>query len=195
MHNCNYQATASQAVKLCAIAEQDLNVHLQSFWLATLVTREQAQLSINTKDPELNEWPVSPYTVVGNYYPIGTLRLCLHFTVRRRVVGVCFQTCASSLVCCELCTLHVNLTMSCCVSFQGGLLLKIWQKAMSTEAGRKMGRKLMEELVSSQKFDPVGMYNDLKRVDLTAFSFLRRSSSNSDWFNLLADMCLVIWSW
>ncbi|XP_009878455.1 PREDICTED: UPF0762 protein C6orf58 homolog [Charadrius vociferus] len=62
----------------------------------------------------------------------------------------------------------------------GGLLLKIWQKAMSTEAGRKMGRKLMEELASSQKFDPVGMYNDLKGVDLTAFSFLRRSSFNSD---------------
>ncbi|NXK05591.1 LEG1H protein, partial [Herpetotheres cachinnans] len=31
----------------------------------------------------------------------------------------------------------------------GGLLLKLWQKAMSTEAGRKMGRKLIEELASS----------------------------------------------
>ncbi|NXT52328.1 LEG1H protein, partial [Pluvianellus socialis] len=31
----------------------------------------------------------------------------------------------------------------------GGLLLKLWQKAMSTEAGRKMGRKLIEDLVSS----------------------------------------------
>ncbi|NWH84756.1 LEG1H protein, partial [Aegithalos caudatus] len=31
----------------------------------------------------------------------------------------------------------------------GGLLLKLWQKAMSTEAGRKMGRKLIESLVSS----------------------------------------------
>ncbi|NXK27693.1 LEG1H protein, partial [Arenaria interpres] len=31
----------------------------------------------------------------------------------------------------------------------GGLLLKLWRKAMSTEAGRKMGRKLMEDLVSS----------------------------------------------
>lgn len=106
-------------------------------------------MSINTKDPELNEWPVSPYTVVGNYYPIGTLRLCLHFTVHKRVVGVCCQTCASSLVCHELHVLHVNLTMSCCVSFQGGLLLKLWQKAMSTEAGRKMGRELIEDLASS----------------------------------------------
>ncbi|NXT37896.1 LEG1H protein, partial [Pelecanoides urinatrix] len=31
----------------------------------------------------------------------------------------------------------------------GGLLLKLWQKAMSTEAGRKLGRKLIEDLVSS----------------------------------------------
>ncbi|NWU38050.1 LEG1H protein, partial [Hylia prasina] len=31
----------------------------------------------------------------------------------------------------------------------GGLSLKLWQKAMSTEAGRKMGRKLIEGLVSS----------------------------------------------
>ncbi|XP_064304695.1 LOW QUALITY PROTEIN: protein LEG1 homolog [Phalacrocorax carbo] len=46
----------------------------------------------------------------------------------------------------------------------GGLLLKLWQKAMSTEAGRKIGRKLIEDLVSSQKFDPVGIYNDLKGV-------------------------------
>ncbi|NXK52121.1 LEG1H protein, partial [Chauna torquata] len=30
----------------------------------------------------------------------------------------------------------------------GGLLLKLWQKAMSTEAGRKMGRKLFEDLAS-----------------------------------------------
>ncbi|XP_056344776.1 protein LEG1 homolog [Oenanthe melanoleuca] len=33
----------------------------------------------------------------------------------------------------------------------GGLLLKLWQKAMSTEAGREKGRKLMELLISSQK--------------------------------------------
>ncbi|NXP30715.1 LEG1H protein, partial [Leiothrix lutea] len=31
----------------------------------------------------------------------------------------------------------------------GGLLLKLWQQAMSTEAGRKMGRKLIENLTSS----------------------------------------------
>ncbi|NXJ78251.1 LEG1H protein, partial [Trogon melanurus] len=31
----------------------------------------------------------------------------------------------------------------------GGLLLKLWQKAMSTEAGRKRGRKLIEDLASS----------------------------------------------
>ncbi|NXL44111.1 LEG1H protein, partial [Podilymbus podiceps] len=31
----------------------------------------------------------------------------------------------------------------------GGLLLKLWQKAMSTEAGRQMGRKLIEDLASS----------------------------------------------
>ncbi|NWV54840.1 LEG1H protein, partial [Daphoenositta chrysoptera] len=31
----------------------------------------------------------------------------------------------------------------------GGLLLKLWQKAMSTEAGREIGRKLMEGLTSS----------------------------------------------
>ncbi|NXD98313.1 LEG1H protein, partial [Chaetorhynchus papuensis] len=31
----------------------------------------------------------------------------------------------------------------------GGLLLKLWQKAMSTEAGREMGRKLIEGLASS----------------------------------------------
>ncbi|NXW32171.1 LEG1H protein, partial [Phaetusa simplex] len=31
----------------------------------------------------------------------------------------------------------------------GGLLLKLWQKAMSTEAGRKLGRKLIEDLASS----------------------------------------------
>ncbi|NWV92468.1 LEG1H protein, partial [Machaerirhynchus nigripectus] len=31
----------------------------------------------------------------------------------------------------------------------GGLLLKLWQKAMSTEAGREMGRKLIEGLTSS----------------------------------------------
>ncbi|NXL12645.1 LEG1H protein, partial [Mesembrinibis cayennensis] len=31
----------------------------------------------------------------------------------------------------------------------GGLLLKLWQKAMSTEAGRKIGRKLIEDLASS----------------------------------------------
>ncbi|NXA60641.1 LEG1H protein, partial [Mohoua ochrocephala] len=31
----------------------------------------------------------------------------------------------------------------------GGLLLKLWQKAMSTEAGREIGRKLIEGLTSS----------------------------------------------
>ncbi|NXX12633.1 LEG1H protein, partial [Podargus strigoides] len=31
----------------------------------------------------------------------------------------------------------------------GGLLLKLWQKAMSTEEGRKFGRKLIEDLTSS----------------------------------------------
>ncbi|NXJ98269.1 LEG1H protein, partial [Corythaixoides concolor] len=31
----------------------------------------------------------------------------------------------------------------------GGLLLKLWQKAMSTEAARKLGRKLIEDLASS----------------------------------------------
>ncbi|NXI63751.1 LEG1H protein, partial [Anseranas semipalmata] len=30
----------------------------------------------------------------------------------------------------------------------GGVLLKLWQKAMSTEAGRKIGRKLVEDLAS-----------------------------------------------
>ncbi|XP_049656133.1 protein LEG1 homolog [Accipiter gentilis] len=62
----------------------------------------------------------------------------------------------------------------------GGLLLKVWQKAMSTEAGRKMGRKLIEELASSQNFDPVGIYNDLKGADLTVLTFLRKRSSNTD---------------
>lgn len=177
-------------MKLCAIADQDLNMGLQSLWLPTLVTREQTQLSVKTKDPELNEWPVSPYTFVGNYYPIGMLQLCVHFTVHRRAVGIYCQTCTLSLVCCELRVLHVNLTMSHCVSFQGGLLLKVWQKAMSTEAGRKMGRKLIEELASSQNFDPVGIYNDLKGADLTVLTFLRKRSSNTDWFNLLTDMCV-----
>lgn len=144
------------------------------------MTREQAKLSINTKEPELNEWPVSPYIAVGNYYPIGVFQLCLHFTIHRRVVGACCQTGTSSLVCRELRVLHVNLTMSSCVSFQGGLLLKIWKKAMSTEAGRKIGRKLIEDLASGQNYDPVGIYNDLKRVDLTARSFLRKSSFNID---------------
>lgn len=59
----------------------------------------------------------------------------------------------ASLVCRELHALHANLTMSCCVSFQGGLLLKLWQQAMSTEAGRKLGRKLIESLASSQKLE------------------------------------------
>ncbi|NWW49392.1 LEG1H protein, partial [Pedionomus torquatus] len=31
----------------------------------------------------------------------------------------------------------------------GGLLLKLWRRAMSTEAGRQMGRKLIEDLTSS----------------------------------------------
>ncbi|TRZ24868.1 hypothetical protein HGM15179_002217 [Zosterops borbonicus] len=35
----------------------------------------------------------------------------------------------------------------------GGLLLKLWQQAMSTEAGRKLGRKLIESLASSQKLE------------------------------------------
>ena len=171
-------------------------MHLQSLWFTTLVTREQAQLSVNTKDAELNEWPVSPCTFVGSYYPIGTLQLCLHFAAHGRAVGVCCQTCASFLACRELRVLCVNLTvMSRCVPFQGGLLLELWQKAMSTEAGRKMGRKLIEGLASSQKFDPVGIYNDLKGVELTAPVFLRKSGSNNDWFYLLADTCLVIWLW
>lgn len=143
------------------------------------MTKEQAPLSVNTKDPELNEWLVPPYTVLGNYCPASTLQLCLHFTVHRGVVGVCCQTLASSVVCCKLHVLHVNLTvMSCCVSFQGGLLLKLWENAMSTEAGRKMGRKLIEGLVSGQKFDLVGIYNNLKGADLKASSFLRKRSSN-----------------
>ncbi|XP_035179103.1 protein LEG1 homolog [Oxyura jamaicensis] len=62
----------------------------------------------------------------------------------------------------------------------GGLLLKLWKKAMSTEAGRKIGRKLIEDLASGQNFDSVGIYRDLKGVDLTARSFLRKSSSNID---------------
>ncbi|OPJ73086.1 protein LEG1 homolog [Patagioenas fasciata] len=60
----------------------------------------------------------------------------------------------------------------------GGLLLKLWEKSMSTEAGRKMGRKLIEGLVLGQKFDLVGIYNDLKGADLKASSFLRKSSSD-----------------
>lgn len=142
------------------------------------MAKEQAPLSVNTKDPELNECLVSPYAVLGNYCLTGTLQLCLHFTVHRRVVDVCCQMFASSLVCCKLRVLHVNLTMmSYCVSFQGGLLLKLWEKSMSTEAGREMGRKLIEGLVSGQKFDLVGIYNYLKEADLKASSFLRKSSS------------------
>lgn len=146
----NSQATAPQTTKLCAKADQDLPLSLQSFRPATLVTREQASLSVSTKDPELNEWSLSPYTFVGNYHPIGKLQLCLHFAVPRRVASARCQACTSSLVCRELHVLHANLTLSCCVSFQGGLLLKLWQKAMSTEAGREMGRKLIEGLPSSQ---------------------------------------------
>ncbi|XP_068026944.1 protein LEG1 homolog [Melanerpes formicivorus] len=50
----------------------------------------------------------------------------------------------------------------------GGLLLKLWRKAMSTEAGREIGRELIENLASSAMFDPVGMADDLKGADLTA---------------------------
>uniref|UniRef100_A0A8C5JMQ5 Chromosome 6 open reading frame 58 n=1 Tax=Junco hyemalis TaxID=40217 RepID=A0A8C5JMQ5_JUNHY len=35
----------------------------------------------------------------------------------------------------------------------GGLLLKVWQKAMSTEAGRRIGRELIESLPSSPKLE------------------------------------------
>ncbi|KAM7062282.1 protein LEG1 homolog [Acridotheres tristis] len=35
----------------------------------------------------------------------------------------------------------------------GGLLLKLWQKAMSTEEGRKKGRELIESLASSQELE------------------------------------------
>uniref|UniRef100_A0A8D2QJL6 LEG1H protein n=2 Tax=Zonotrichia albicollis TaxID=44394 RepID=A0A8D2QJL6_ZONAL len=35
----------------------------------------------------------------------------------------------------------------------GGLLLKVWQKAMSTEAGRRIGRELIEGLPSSPKLE------------------------------------------
>nr|XP_025960773.1 protein LEG1 homolog isoform X2 [Dromaius novaehollandiae] len=62
----------------------------------------------------------------------------------------------------------------------GGLLLKLWQKAMSTEAGREAGRKLIEDLASSRKFNPMAIYNDLKGSDLTAPSFLTKSSSSTD---------------
>lgn len=55
--------------------------------------------------------------------------------------------------------------------------MKLWEKSMSTEAGREMGRKLIEGLVSGQKFDLVGIYNYLKEADLKASSFLRKSSS------------------
>lgn len=96
---------------------------------------------------------------------------------------------------CELRVLHVNLTMSSPVSFQGGLLLSLWRKAMSTEEGRKMGQKLIADMVAGQKFDLLRMYNGLKRADLAAPSFLRESSSNIEWLNLLADMCLVIQTW
>lgn len=40
---------------------------------------------------------------------------------------------------------------------------------MSTEAGRKIGRKLIEDLASGQNYDPVGIYNDLKIFDSTQF--------------------------
>lgn len=131
---------------------KDLPLCLPSFRPAALVTREQAPLFVSTKDPEFNEWSAPPYTFVGNYHPMVKLQLCLHLTVPRRVSSACSQTRrASSLACRELHVLHANLTMPCCVSFQGGLLLKLWQKAMSTEAGRKMGRNLLEKLVSSQK--------------------------------------------
>ncbi|XP_008922135.2 protein LEG1 homolog [Manacus vitellinus] len=39
----------------------------------------------------------------------------------------------------------------------GGLLLKLWQKAMSNEAGRKIGRELLESLTLSQRLDLVGI--------------------------------------
>ncbi|KAM9564074.1 protein LEG1 homolog [Guaruba guarouba] len=60
----------------------------------------------------------------------------------------------------------------------GGLLLSLWRKAMSTEEGRKMGQNLIANMASGQNFDLLAIYNDLKRADLTAPSFLRKSSSN-----------------
>ncbi|XP_032910882.1 protein LEG1 homolog [Catharus ustulatus] len=39
----------------------------------------------------------------------------------------------------------------------GGLLLKLWQKAMSTEEGRKKGRELIESVTSSHEFDLEGI--------------------------------------
>nr|XP_009687075.1 PREDICTED: UPF0762 protein C6orf58 homolog [Struthio camelus australis] len=62
----------------------------------------------------------------------------------------------------------------------GGWLLKLWRKAMSTEAGREVGRKLIEDLVASRKFNPMRIYNNLKGADLTAPSFLTKSSFNTD---------------
>ncbi|XP_064026192.1 protein LEG1 homolog [Pogoniulus pusillus] len=38
----------------------------------------------------------------------------------------------------------------------GGLLLKLWQKAMSTEAGRKIGRELIANLASGKEAEPEG---------------------------------------
>uniref|UniRef100_A0A8C6ZPP1 Uncharacterized protein n=1 Tax=Nothoprocta perdicaria TaxID=30464 RepID=A0A8C6ZPP1_NOTPE len=70
--------------------------------------------------------------------------------------------------------------MSRCVSFQGGLLLKLWRKAMSTEAGRELGRKMIEDLVASQEFNPMEIYDDVKGGDLAAPSFLTKNSISID---------------
>ncbi|OXB64477.1 hypothetical protein ASZ78_015961 [Callipepla squamata] len=46
----------------------------------------------------------------------------------------------------------------------GGLILKLWRKAMSTEEARKIGRKIIEDLPYSLSFDPLGIYSDLKEL-------------------------------
>uniref|UniRef100_A0A8C6ZTH2 LEG1H protein n=1 Tax=Nothoprocta perdicaria TaxID=30464 RepID=A0A8C6ZTH2_NOTPE len=62
----------------------------------------------------------------------------------------------------------------------GGLLLKLWRKAMSTEAGRELGRKMIEDLVASQEFNPMEIYDDVKGGDLAAPSFLTKNSISID---------------
>lgn len=118
--------------------------------------REQAPLSVNTKDAELNEWSTSPCTFVGNYQPLASSSF-VYISLSPGVSSACCQMLTWSLVRHELHVLHANLTMPCCVSFQGGLLLKLWQKAMSTEEGRKKGRELIESVTSSHEFDLEGI--------------------------------------